>query len=98
MAVCLLQKMLNIHRPPRRLELSAEGLVTELAGDVFQSPQMVTRPIRRRNEQEEELNGLAIETLEIDPVMAPAGSRSDAWCGERPRPGRCQCCRDPPAS
>ena len=52
------------------LEEAAEGVVAELAGDVLQRPQVIARPVGRGNQEEEQVDDLAVEAGEIDPLGA----------------------------
>ena len=56
----------NVLRGFRLLEEPAEGVVAELAGDVFQRPQVVARPVGRRDQEEEQVHHFAVEAGEID--------------------------------
>ena len=50
----------------RLLEETAERVVAELPRDVLQAPAVVAGPVGRRNQQEEQVDGLAVEAGEID--------------------------------
>ena len=52
------------------LEEPAERVVAELPRDVLQGPEVIARPIGRRNQQEKQLDLLAVEAGEIDPLAA----------------------------
>src|SRR5438874_1791343 len=64
--------MPNILRRAGLLQEAAKRLVAELPRDVFQSPQMIARPIGRRDKQEKEMNFVAVEAVEIDTGDADA--------------------------
>src|SRR5262249_28795952 len=68
--VGLVQEVQHIVRRLGLLEEAAEGVVTQLARDALQRPQVVAWPIGRRDEQKEQLHLLAVEAVEIDPLAA----------------------------
>ena len=65
--VGLVQQLLDVFRRLGLLEEAAEGVVAELPRDVLQRPQVVAGPVGRRNQQEEQVDRLAVEAGEIDP-------------------------------
>ena len=49
------------------LEKAAKRIVAELPGDVFQGAKVVAGPVGRGNQEEEQVDRLAVEAGEVDP-------------------------------
>ena len=69
MVVGRLQQMLDVSRSLCRLQFPAERIVAQLPGDVFECPQMLPGLIGGGDEEEEEMDRIAIKAVEVDPLL-----------------------------
>src|SRR5947207_8262814 len=57
-------------------ESSNKAIVPENPGHVFQSAEMVARPILRRDQQNKDMHWLSVQAVESDPISGQ-GQRAD---------------------
>src|SRR5262245_34566378 len=70
MTIPFLEQLPDVLRRLTLLEEAAKRIVAQLSRNVFQRPQVVAGSIWRRNQQEQEVNLLAVEAVEVYPLLA----------------------------
>ena len=64
------KQLLNVFAVTSLLEEFAERVVAKLTSDKFQSAQVILRIVRRRNKQEQNINGFAVKAVKLDAFVA----------------------------
>src|SRR5260221_5884843 len=74
-AVCFLQKIDDGLSTRGLSEEVAEIVVPQMAGNVLERPQVVSRTIGRRNQKEQDVHVFAVEAREFDPLFRKRNRR-----------------------
>jgi hypothetical protein len=71
-SICFFEQLLDVFGSCRLTQKSAKLVIPELAGDVFQRPQVIARTVWGRNQKEEERCLLPVQRLEIESFCTDA--------------------------